>query len=370
MASAGSRPGLLIFLIMRAKNKLAALVATFGWAFCFLPLAAGAETAAAKPLDLATTDWSVNSAHNLASNPPPADSVQAFVYAVLGGGAVYGMNKVCDYRFADLRHSGNLSLIVSPDAGRGCNQTCILDKTPTGFQAYCTFAAADDLRDSIRDINHDGNLELVLWGPLAPSETQGRGCEWPLVFAWTGFGYSEVSSEYKNYYEHYLDSLRKKLAAASPTAEEAEAPNVGHTPASQPTIAGYGAAQGFSYGSSGGNAAGILVPIPAVSLSPAAAPVPTPEPEDPVCLRIEIAKTEQFLGIHSDATMIGAIKASESNDSNKRILAAVIFSYIGTSEAVEDLKELANDSDPQVAKIAKSRLSYGLDPGEYYRKVD
>jgi HEAT repeat protein len=63
--------------------------------------------------------------------------------------------------------------------------------------------------------------------------------------------------------------------------------------------------------------------------------------------------------------MSDAIKDSERNDPAKRALAAVIFSYIGTREALADLKTLANDSDPHVAKLAKERLSGEQDPGAY-----
>jgi HEAT repeat protein len=67
--------------------------------------------------------------------------------------------------------------------------------------------------------------------------------------------------------------------------------------------------------------------------------------------------------------MSDAIKDSESNDPDKRVLAEVILSYIGTREAIADLKMLAADSDPEVAEYATTRLSYGPDPSEYYRQV-
>jgi HEAT repeat protein len=75
------------------------------------------------------------------------------------------------------------------------------------------------------------------------------------------------------------------------------------------------------------------------------------------CARLDEAKTEGLLGIHSDATMSYAIKASESEDPDERELAAYLFSYIGTAEATKDLKRLAADTNPEVAEAAKERLS-------------
>jgi HEAT repeat protein len=91
--------------------------------------------------------------------------------------------------------------------------------------------------------------------------------------------------------------------------------------------------------------------------------------QDYPCARIEAAKTEAFLGIHSDSTMSAAIKDSESADPNKRILAAVIFSYLGTQEAEQDLKTLSNDADPRVAHIAKEAPPPGEDPRPARRTI-
>jgi hypothetical protein len=145
----------------------------------------------------ASSDWSVSSAHSLASNPPLTDVVQGFVNCAFGGDGGH----VCQFRFADLRHSGNLSLITVIDAGGkgGCNGIDIFDKTGSGFEHYSNNANSEDnLSDSILDINHDGNPKLVLYGSLvygpltsAPSRLIGCDAEWPMLFAWTGKGYSE-----------------------------------------------------------------------------------------------------------------------------------------------------------------------------------
>ena len=60
--------------------------------------------------------------------------------------------------------------------------------------------------------------------------------------------------------------------------------------------------------------------------------------------------------------MSAAIKDSESDNPNDRIVAAVIFSYLETREAGEDLKTLSNDADSRVADAAKTAASFGEDP--------
>jgi len=272
-----------------------------------MPIRANAGGA---PPALVSADWSVNAAHNLASNPPSLDAVEDFTGRAIGESEDNPPVDVCEFRFADLRSSGDLSLIVSVDPGRGCTELYIFDKTPTGFELYHPTASrivvAHNLANSVLDINHDGRHELVLWAALAPFATGfsfGKiGCEaeWPLIFAWTGNGYSaEVGDQYKDYYRNYLKSVEARLAAD---------------------------AQGYP------------------------------------CARIEAARTEAFLGIDSASTMSAAIRGSESDNPNDRIVAAVIFSHLGTQEAEQDLKTLGNDADSRVAGLAKETASFGEDP--------
>ena len=67
--------------------------------------------------------------------------------------------------------------------------------------------------------------------------------------------------------------------------------------------------------------------------------------------------------------MSAAIKDSESTDPRERILAAAIFSYLGSQEAKKDLDTLSNDADSRVADIAKRAASRGDDPIQSYRTM-
>lgn len=326
-----------------------------------------AQSEPAKPPPvLAFYDWSVNPAHSLALKPPPLEVVQAFTNAIFRT----DYTKVCDFVFADLHNSGTLSLIVSIDGGGtgGCNSMDIVDKTSSGFVIYSSWAFFLG-KDDVRDINGDGKRELVLWA-LMPIPEQNERCLSPLIFAWSGTGYKEVSSQYKRYYQQYLKDLNEQMGIGSSSAESKQKSEGDKMPESQPTMVQLPQQTGFS---------GVFSDRPSVSLhaeapftpQPAEVPSPatTPEPDDP-CWRVNAAKTEAFLGVRSDATMNYAIKASESKDPDDRKLAAFMFSHIKAPEAMADLKKLAADSDPEVAEVAKDRLSAGSEPVDYYRQLN
>jgi hypothetical protein len=361
-----------------SMNKI--LAVTFCLAFSLsMPIRVNAGGA---PPALASADWSVNGARNLASNPPSLDAVQDFYDRSFGIEEPFV--KVCEFRFADLRNSGNLSLIttVNPEGRQWpeCNELFIFDRTPKGFESYETDRAyGQDLVKSVLDINHDGRHELVLWGDLltATGYTPGGrrvsevGCdaEWPLVFAWTGNGYSEASDQYKDYYRSYLKSLETQIAAYSSESRPATVQTANPAPAVMVFGFQNNSGEGFGAGHQGPGV-GIAAPAP----TPEAAPTPDWQAWrqarlDFPCKRIEAAKTEAFLGVNSASTVSAAIRDSESDDPNKRILAATIFSYLRTQEARQDLKTLSNDADSRVAGIAKRAPSVGEDPAEFYRTM-
>lgn len=350
-----------------------------------VPIPANAGAAPTAPR---FADWSVNAAHNLASNPPSLDAVQDFYDGALGVSDEFA-SRVCEFRFADLRNSGNLSLITTVNPGGRqwpeCNQLYIFDRTPTGFEHYETDRAyGDDLARSVLDINHDGRHELVLWGELAPVATglfnrNGLGCDakWPLVFAWTGNGYSEVSDQYKDYYRNYLKSLEAQVAAYSSESGSAAAQKANPASALGGGVIAQETRRGveFSVGPGGEGPATVTglvriapAPTPEAAQIPEAAPT-RPNPGDYSCTRIEAAKTEAFLGINLPSTMSAAIKDSKSADPDERILAAAIFSYLGSQEAKANLYTLSNDADSRVADIVKKTASIKEDPAEFYRRI-
>jgi hypothetical protein len=65
-------------------NKAIGTVVVCWLASCFLSDLANAETTASKPPAVASADWSVSGAHNLAANPPSLDTVQDFYDGAFG----------------------------------------------------------------------------------------------------------------------------------------------------------------------------------------------------------------------------------------------------------------------------------------------
>jgi hypothetical protein len=339
--------------------------AALGLASCFLFKSVSAGTEAAN-LTLESVGWSVKASHNFVSNPPSLDAVQAFVRRAYGSDPNQNVDRVCAFRFADLRHSGNLSLVVSIDGGgtSGCNSSSIFDKTATGLEIYTSWAMFYG-DDDIQDINHNGKQELILWSPVASADEIGEECEWPMVYAWTGDGYAESSGQYREYHKRYLKSLNEQIAAYSSRVAQAS-PAAGQPREAVAPIEGRGL---DTYARPPGGE----VPLP--QSDPSSAQIteaaPTPNPADYACQMVQAAKTEQLLGIRTDTEVTAAaIKDSESDASGNRMLAAVLFSIMKTPETIADLKTLANDADTEVAKTAKSRLdNYVIKPSDHILEI-
>ena len=237
----------------------------------------------------------------------------------------------------------------------------IFDKTASGFDAYTSWAAFGE--NSVQDINHDGKFELVLDSPIGPPGSS-LACTWPLIFAWTGSDYREVSTQFKNYYRRHLDELDKEFGVESPEQAKADPlPSFQTAPTlvlnSKKSVSG-----SDSLSSIRNDESAAVGSSSTPSESSVASSSESGNQTDQYCAIIDKSKTEQFLGIHSDQTVNYAISKSESNESSDRELAAYLFSYIDTSEATQDLQRLAADADPSVAEVAKQRLSGESDLSE------
>ncbi len=129
---------------------------------------------------------------------------------------------ICYAHFADLHHSGTLSLVVAENDGRACH-LFVVDKAAGGFSRYGFDLSHGADGPKIKDLDGNGNLELIV--PTDLTDYYGAGycmTRWPVIYAWTGDGYSDVSSHYKSYYEQRLAALQKDIAAAEAQEERAE----------------------------------------------------------------------------------------------------------------------------------------------------
>ncbi len=204
-------------------NSLRRIAVT--WALCALALPAIAF--AASPQDvLASYDWSAKAAPNLSTNPPPKEVVAAFIESGAYLEPADVPEGLCAFAFADLRHTGNLSLVASADtSGRMlCGTVLIVDKDSSQFDVWAVGVtrgdAVDDVSHLIKDLAGDGNLELVAESDFTWFDGMAGHCvaTWPVIYAWTGSGYADVSNRFPQFYKAELKRVNDKIAALPPSA--------------------------------------------------------------------------------------------------------------------------------------------------------
>src|ERR1700691_3860890 len=89
-----------------------------GLLILLLPLTLLAKTG---PRPLSSYNWAANASPNLAAKPPPKAAVRALMEQLEPDfGEANDQTRICSFRFVDLGHDGNLTLLVSRyDGGRG-----------------------------------------------------------------------------------------------------------------------------------------------------------------------------------------------------------------------------------------------------------
>lgn len=308
----------------------------------------------AGPPDLASADWSVKAPESLAAKPPSDEAIVTFLAKLEGIDPDFS---ICSSQFADLRRSDNLSLVVSTTDGLLCSSS-IFDKVGSGF-AWYTFDG-DSGAPEIKDLAGDGKLVLVVPTDLT-ANLGGSHCqaEWPVIYAWTGSNYSDVSSQYKSYYEQQLASLQKEIEVAEEQKERAEQASVAQgaepsAPAASPIVPKHVLESTVELGPDGMHQSSRLVTLPPLPQPPEA---PPPDSSGLDCTKAEAAKIERFLGISRDAGMSDAIKWKNSDDPHDRAFAAWVLADIATPEAISDPQTLRHDPDSEVANAGK----YGLE---------
>jgi hypothetical protein len=269
---------------------------------------------AASSTKLASADWSVKASPNLASNPPSMKTLVSFLNAVLESAGQDDPDigesdsdsehaeYVCSFAFKDLRRDGSFSLIVGLGVPQrpSCRDITIIDKTPKGFETYGitgAIGAGSAVSDSIKDLNKDGRLEFILDDPIGELTNKCQATR-PVVYAWTGNGYAKVSKDFRNFYQHELDSIDKKIAA-------------------------YGA----------------------------------DDPEgDKLCLQAEAAIVGESVGTSPDAGFKEAMALVSSNETARRYFGIDLLGHLGTPEAQQQLETLTKDKNTGIAYYAKAYL--------------
>ena len=102
------------------KSRHAATLAILlGLLILLLPLTLLAKTAL-RPLS--SYNWAANASPNLATKPPPKAAVRRLMEQLEpDSGEANGQTRICSFRFVDLGHAGNLTLLVSRYDGGGAD---------------------------------------------------------------------------------------------------------------------------------------------------------------------------------------------------------------------------------------------------------
>jgi hypothetical protein len=337
---------------------------------CLYASFASAQTATPHPA-LLSADWSVKQAQSL--NAESKDAVWKFVNNLWGNSDLSPPNgKLCNFQFADLRHSGELSLVVGDDYGgtAECNNVDIFDKSRAGFEYYSFIQTGASYYDQIDDVARDGNQELVVARVFDSGGIDHCSATWPVIYAWTGTGYSDVSSNFKSYYEEQLASLQKTIA----TAEAQDQTGGGAVPQSRQSAA-ESPAPAPPQMENGPGVTGIITPrhslgsLKTSALSDSASSKETIEVSEIMCLKAEAYKIERFLGVSRDAGMSDAKEWAKSDDPVDREFAAHVLAGIGSAEAIKDLRTLSSDPDRNVAMSAQVGLTLVKTPIAAYPTI-
>jgi hypothetical protein len=253
------------------------------------------------PLPLTSYNWAVNASPNLAAKPPPKADIRKLIEQEDSDwGEDNDGTEICSFKFVDLGHDGNLTLLVTRhDGGRGgCGDVHVVDRTAAGFEEHNVWGGAygvDDVNNNVL-VDIDGKPYLSDYDYFATVTQGGSQCfaGYIRIYSWDGSNYSNQSAQprFKPFYQHEIESLKK----------------------------------------SG---------------------------ENPECIKASIAKIQRtFLGAPPNTGLDDAIRLAKSSDPLWRQFAVGLLSNIGTAEAKGYLRALTTDPNKEVADYAKKRFAF------------
>lgn len=166
---------------------------------------------ASEPL-LATSDWSVKAADDLAASPPAKSDVLALLNELWSDRSGFDADDLETFRFVDLRRSGTLSLVIQQPGSR-CEdgEVDVIDKDSSGFAIYSISENRFEADEIIQDLKGDGHLELVVDGTYVFQDCADYDAVFPVIYTWTGGGYADVSDRFPGFYRHRLQTLKSRL---------------------------------------------------------------------------------------------------------------------------------------------------------------
>jgi hypothetical protein len=121
-----------------------------------------------------------------------------------------------EFEWVDLAGDGKYELVTTASFGPCCVFLGIYSKDTAGKVSLQSLDGAGKLSETVRDLNGDGKMELVIWTELAappgswsPMTATPR---WPAVYRLESGKYVEASRDFPNFYD---SEIRPELAQAS-----------------------------------------------------------------------------------------------------------------------------------------------------------
>jgi hypothetical protein len=172
----------------------------------------------------AMPDWDALVTLFEAHRPIPEAQLKAFVQAVDNDlpDRMPDDEPVCSATFARLAPDSTPALIATRDVnGRDfCNDLFVITRTEKAvIEQGLRVLQVDDVQDVLVDLRHDGNLELVV--PTEASEYEGANscmANWTRVLTLDHGKLADQSRNFTNFYRTTLDTLTKGVPTA--TAED------------------------------------------------------------------------------------------------------------------------------------------------------
>lgn len=265
----------------------------------------------------ADLDWNLLISKLHTAKPPSDEQIKSFVMKMLVGipdfdaqspaeAARFGMS-VCSAGFFKIAGSNSYSLVASFDVNgrRFCNDVEVIHHGAKGLTTQSIFALeVDDVNDVARDLNKNGNNELVI--PSGLSEYAGARCTgaWDRIYSLQSGALVDRSAAFRDFYRERLVSLRADMQQV-----QAKKPHDYY------------------------------------------------DADRAICLQMESDKIKRFLGILPNAGESKAIVWIKSGDDYLRSKGFAVLADIGDQQSIADIKQFADDSDPAIAEDAKSALN-------------
>ena len=253
------------------------------------------------PLPMSSYNWAVKASPNLAAKPPPKAEIRKLMEQEDSDyGEDNDQTELCSFKFVDLGHDGNLTLLVTRyDGGRGgCGDVHVVDRTTAGFEEHNVWGGpygVDDVNNNVL-VDIDGKPYLSDYDYFA-NITQGSSqcfAGYTRIYSWDESNYSDQSAQpkFKPFYEREVESIKKS-------------------------------------------------------------------DQNPECSKASIAKIQRtFLGAPPNTGLDDAIRLAKSSDPSWREFAVGLLSNIGTAEAKDYLHALTTDPDKEVADYAKKTFAF------------